>query len=361
MSELMDQAAQEQRPQSIDHRTKGVLQSLRQLSGKAWVVRLALLLAVVLVVALPAVVGRFWTRVLVQAGIWLMMALGLNVQFGYAGLSNLGYAAYFAIGAYTYAILASPHFDIHLPFLLLFPLAGALSALAGGLLSVPALSLRGSYLALVTLGFGEVIRLLIRNLSALTGGPQGIILIDHPSIASFEIVSPRDYYYLVLCLCVAQVFLTRRLEASRIGRAWKAIREDQDAAGAMGIDTRRLKVLACAIGTLPAGLAGVLFASIQTFVNPESFTQAESVAILSQVVIGGAGSIPGVILGALLLNVAPEPLRRYTEAYRMFIYGILLILFIRFRPQGLWPASGRLPWREAEPPKLGVAQQRTES
>lgn len=341
MSDVKGRNTGVQSCRSLGSRNSRTIQSLRRLAGAAWAARLSLVVAVVLLLVLPLAVGRFWTRVLVQAGFAVMMGLGLNVMVGYTGLQNYGYAGYFAIGAYTYAILASPQFDLHLPFCLLFPLAGVLAAVVGALLAIPVLPLRGDYLALVTVGFGEVIRLLANNLSVLTGGPQGLIQIDRPSILFYHMARPRDYYYVVLFLCAVEVLVMRRLQESRIGRAWMAIREDEDAARAMGLDTKRLKLLACAIGAAPAGLVGVLFAGIQTYVSPISFTLVESIAVMSAIIIGGAGSIPGVILGALLLNIAPEPLRKYTQDYRMLIYGVLIIIFLQFRPQGIWPASHR--------------------
>ena len=301
-------------------------------------------IAVAFLLAVPQLIsGNFWMRVLVQAGLGVMLALGLNVIIGYAGLLNLGYVGFYAIGAYTYALLASPFHDVHLPFVVLFPLAGILSALVGALLAIPVLPLRGDYLAMVTLGFGEITRLLINNLGPLTNGPMGIISIDHPTIFSYVLTTPRDYYYVLLFLCIVEVFLMSRLERSRIGRAWTAIREDESAASAMGIDTIRLKVMACTIGAFLAGLAGVLYAGVQTFVSPRSFTLIESIGILSMVIVGGTGSVAGVVLGALLLTILPEPLRKYTESYRMLIYGALLVLFALFRPQGIWPKGNRVP------------------
>jgi len=320
---------------------------LGKLAGHKWS-RFAATVAVILLMAfLPPVVGSFWTRVLIVAGFGAMMALGLNVIVGWAGLLNLGYIAYFAIGAYSYAILASPHRGYHLPFLLIFPLAGILAGVVGTLLALPAVPLRGDYLALVTLGFGEIVRLVATNLP-ITNAAAGIINIDTPRIFSWSMSKPVHFYYALLILCVVEAFLFLRLEHSRIGRAWTAIREDQDAARAMGVNTTGMKLLASAIGAVPAGLAGVLFAGLQTFVSPDSFKLVESISILSMVIVGGIGSVPGVILGALLLTVVPEPLRRYTEGYRMLIYSVLLIVFTLFRSQGIWPATVRRPQARAE-------------
>jgi len=315
---------------------------LSALLGQAWARRFLPVFALILLLAVPQLIaGNFWIRVLVQAGLGIVLALGLNVMVGYAGLLNLGYAGFYAMGAYTYALLASPQHEIHLPFLVLFPLAGILTALVGALLCLPALPLRGDYLAMVTLGFGEIIRLLINNLDPITNGPMGIISIDHPRILFWVLKTPRDYYYVLLIVCVVVIVLMRRLERSRIGRAWTAIREDEEAARAMGINTTRLKLLACAIGAAPAGLAGALYAGVQTFVSPRSFTLMESIAVLSMVIIGGSGSVPGVVIGALLLSILPEPLRQYAASYRMAIYGALLTLFALFRSQGIWPRGYR--------------------
>jgi branched-chain amino acid transport system permease protein len=303
---------------------------LRDLAGQKWARTLAWIAAAALAFLLPSAVGAFWTRVLIVAGLGAMMALGLNVIVGWAGLLNLGYIAYFAIGAYTYAILASPHRGYHLPFLLLFPLAGVLTGVVG------------------TLGFGEIVRLVATNLQ-ITNAAQGIIDIDTPRIFSWSMSTPVHFYYVLLVLCAVEAFLFLRLERSRIGRAWAAIREDQDAARAMGVNTTGMKLLASAIGAVPAGLAGVLFAGLQTFVSPDSFKLVESISILSMVIVGGIGSVPGVILGALLLTVVPEPLRRYTEGYRMLIYSVLLLIFTLFRPQGIWPSTVRKPQARAMP------------
>lgn len=318
-----------------------VAQSLRGLTTRVWVNRLAMLVLGAVLLAMPSMItGTYWIRVLAQAGLAVMLAVGFNVMSGQVGLVSLGYAAFYAVGAYTYALFASPHLGIHLPFWLLFPLAGVLAGLVAALLSVPTLALRGDYMAMVTLAFGEIMRLLLNTLK-VTGGPQGIIRIDHPDLYFTVIDTPQDYYYLLLVLCALQIFLFSRLERSRIGRAWLAIREDEGAARAMGVDSYRLKVLACAIAGVPAGLAGVLFAGLQTFVSPVSFALVESVGILAMVVAGGQGHIPGVTLGAVALTLVAEPLRRYAGEYRMLVYGVILAAFALFRPQGIWPKRHR--------------------
>jgi branched-chain amino acid transport system permease protein len=310
---------------------------------------------------------RYLFRVLDQAGIYVLLALGLNVVVGYAGLLDLGYVAFYAIGAYFYALLASPQLGLHVPFWVVLPMAPLLAALFGVLLGAPTLRLRGDYLAIVTLGFGEVIRILLNNLDPLTNGPRGVINIDpatldvahldprsvataklllYPPLPDFlhwlplTLSSPVQYYYLILVLCVAAIFFSYRLEGSRIGRAWAAIREDEDAAQTMGINKTTTKLLAFALGASTAGFSGVIFSGLQGFVSPESFILLESITILAMVVLGGMGSIPGVVLGAVTLVVVPEVLREYAQ-YRFTIFGLGLTLMMLVRPEGLWPARVR--------------------
>ena len=310
---------------------------------------------------------RYLFRVLTQAGIYVLLAIGLNIVVGYAGLLDLGYVAFYAVGAYTYALLASPQLGLHLPFWLILPIAPLISAAFGVMLGAPTLRLRGDYLAIVTLGFGEVIRIFLNNLDPLTNGPRGIINIDpatldrsqlpETSVASANLVlypnlpdgisgfpitvsSPVEYYYLILVLCIAGIFLSYRLQDSRIGRAWAAIREDEDAARGMGINTTTTKLLAFAMGASTAGLSGVIFSGLQGFISPESFILMESILILSMVVLGGMGSIPGVVVGAILLIVIPEVLREYAQ-YRMAIFGLGLTIMMLVRPEGIWPSATR--------------------
>jgi branched-chain amino acid transport system permease protein len=307
---------------------------------------------------------RYLFRVLDQAGIYVLLALGLNVVVGYAGLLDLGYVAFYAIGAYFYALLASPQLGLHVPFWVVLPLAPLLAALFGVLLGAPTLRLRGDYLAIVTLGFGEVIRILLNNLDPITNGPRGVINIDPAtldvtaldprSVATAKLLlypplpdllhwlpltlsSPIQYYYLILILCAAAIFFSYRLEGSRIGRAWAAIREDEDAAQTMGINKTTTKLLAFALGASTAGFSGVIFSGLQGFVSPESFILLESITILAMVVLGGMGSIPGVVLGAVILVIVPEVLREYAQ-YRFTIFGLGLTLMMLVRPGGLWPA-----------------------
>ena len=324
---------------------------------------------VVLPFALAAF-GTTWVRIMNLAILFTLLSLGLNIVVGFAGLLDLGYIAFYGVGAYTYALLASPQFDVHLPFWVILPLGAAVACLFGVLLGAPTLKLRGDYLAIVTLGFGEIVRIFFNNLSYpvnITNGPQGISRIDPIRIGGFSFDSsgtlfgltfsgPIKYYYLLLLLVVAVIFVCLRLQNSRIGRAWQAIREDEIAARAMGIDTTRLKLLAFAMGATFGGVAGGMFSAIQGFVSPESFVLVESIMVVSMVVLGGMGNVWGVIVGALLLSYVPEflrftvePLERQLfgrtliepEVIRMLIFGFALVLVMGLRPGGLWPSAVR--------------------
>jgi branched-chain amino acid transport system permease protein len=299
-----------------------------------------------------------------------MLALGLNIVVGFAGLLDLGYIAFYAVGAYTWALLASPQFGLHLPFWVVLPIGAAVAALFGLLLGAPTLRLRGDYLAIVTLGFGEIIRIFLNNLDHpvnVTNGPIGINKIDPISIGGADFTRVHEvfgitfsgvhiYYYVLLALLFLTVVVCVRLERSRIGRAWVAIREDELAAQAMGINTRNIKLLAFALGASFGGVAGGLFASLQGFVSPESFGLLESIMVLCMVVLGGMGHVYGVLLGALLLTTLPEILRSTAspiqralfgdvyvdpEALRMLLFGLALILVMLVRPTGLWPSPQR--------------------
>jgi branched-chain amino acid transport system permease protein len=336
----------------------------------AW---MAYVVLAVLLLTLPFLagmgLGRGWARILDFALLYTMLALGLNIVVGYAGLLDLGYIAFYAVGAYLYALLASPHFGLHLPFWALLPLGAAVAGLFGLLLGAPTLRLRGDYLAIVTLGFGEIIRIFLNNLNApinITNGPQGVNLIDPIVIGGFSfsqshtifgvnIIGVYSYYYLFLILTLLIIFVSLRLQHSRIGRAWVAIREDEVAAEAMGINARNVKLLAFAMGASFAGISGGLFAGFQGFISPESFNLFESIIILCMIVLGGMGNIPGVILGAVLLTVFPEALRYIGELQdylfgrivvdptdlRMLVFGLALILIMIFRPAGLLPSVRR--------------------
>ena len=317
-----------------------------------------------------AQVGTTWVRITNYAILYVLLALGLNIVVGFAGLLDLGYIAFYAVGAYTYALLASPHFGLHLPFWVILPVGAGIAALFGVLLGTPTLKLRGDYLAIVTLGFGEIVRIFLNNLSRpvnITNGPQGIALIDPFSIDGFSLARPETiagidfsgpikYYYLLLAVMLAIIVVNLRLQNSRIGRAWEAIREDEIAARAMGINTRNLKLLAFAMGASFGGVAGGMFSAIQAFISPESFVLVESIMVVSMVVLGGMGNIWGVILGALLLSFTPEILRWTVEpvqealfgrsliepeVIRMLLFGLALVLIMLFRPAGLLPSAVR--------------------
>jgi len=314
--------------------------------------------------------GTAWVRIANLAILYVLLALGLNIVVGFAGLLDLGYIAFYAVGAYVYAILASPHFGLHLPFWVILPIGAAVAGLFGVLLGAPTLKLRGDYLAIVTLGFGEIIRIFLNNLSRpvnLTNGPQGISRIDPfalgefsfargEKLLGFDISGPMKYYYLLLAVMVAIIVVNIRLQDSRIGRAWEAIREDEIAARATGINTTAVKLLAFAMGATFGGVAGGMFAAIQGFISPESFVLVESIMVVAMVVLGGMGNIWGVILGALLLSFVPELLRWTVaplqqalfgrmlvepEVIRMLIFGLALVLVMLFRPAGLLPSSVR--------------------
>ena len=335
---------------------------------------LGMVLIGVALAILPFIIGKglgnSWVRVLDFALLYVMLALGLNIVVGFAGLLDLGYIAFYAVGAYTWALLASPHFGVHWPFWAILPIGAVIACFFGVLLGSPTLKLRGDYLAIVTLGFGEIVRIFLNNLNApinVTNGPQGITLIDPVAIGGFRfsgsseilgisLSGPQKYYFLLVALAIFVVIINLRLQHSRIGRAWQAIREDEIAAKAVGINTRNIKLLAFAMGASFGGIAGGIFAAMQGFVSPESFSLIESIMILAMVVLGGMGHIPGVILGAVLLTVLPEVLRYGVgplqvavfgkmlidpESLRMLIFGLALVLVMRFKPAGLWPSPER--------------------
>ena len=349
--------------------------------------------------------GNSWVRIIDIALLYIMLALGLNIVVGFAGLLDLGYIAFFAVGAYLVGLFSSPQFaallesvvyyspalgealiaffgpeiqqnGIHLSVWFIVPLAAPVAALFGALLGAPTLKLRGDYLAIVTLGFGEIIRIFMNNLNDpinFTNGPQGINMIDPIRIFGVSLAgeagsnatvhvfgmpmpSVNAYYFLFLFLCIATIFITSRLQHSRLGRAWVAIREDEIAAKAMGINTRNVKLLAFAMGASFGGVAGAMFGAFQGFVSPESFSLTESIAVLAMVVLGGIGHIPGVVLGGVLLAALPEVLRHVVEpaqqamfgtvlieaeVLRQLLYGLALVLIMLVRPSGLWPSPNK--------------------
>ena len=342
-----------------------------------------------LLMALPLVAQYFgsgWVRILALALLYVLLALGLNIVVGYAGLLDLGYVAFFAVGAYLYALLSSPHLasafpavaaafpnGLHLPIWAVIPLAAGIAGFFGIILGAPTLKLRGDYLAIVTLGFGEIIRVFLNNLDRpinLTNGPKGINQIDSITFFGFDLGKPHSffgievnsvsmYYYLFLVLVIVSVVICHRLETSRIGRAWMAIREDEIAAQAMGVPLVRTKLIAFATGASFAGAMGVLYAAKFSFVSPESFNFQASISILAMVVLGGLGSIQGVIVGAAIVIILnqmvltafsnfladlrrgglPLPSQFEPAQYQQLIYGIILIVMMIVRPKGLIPAK----------------------
>lgn len=342
---------------------------------------IAMALAAVGLLLLPLLLqgfGNAWVRIADMALLYVLLALGLNIVVGYAGLLDLGYVAFFAIGAYMYGLMASPHLSesfamvaslfpngVHSPLWIVIPLAAGLAGFFGVLLGAPTLRLRGDYLAIVTLGFGEIIRVFLNNLDHpvnITNGPKGINQIDSISffglnlgkkveVLGFELASVSLYYYLFLALVLVSVLICHRLELSRVGRAWMAIREDEVAAKAMGINTRNLKLLAFGMGATFGGVSGAMFASFQGFISPESFGLMESVMVVAMVVLGGIGHLPGVILGAVLLSALPEVLRYVAgplqalsggrmdaSILRQLLIAVAMISIMLLRPKGLWPA-----------------------
>ena len=336
-------------------------------------------IALLLLPLIAGYFGNFWVRLMAMALLYVMLALGLNIVVGFAGLLDLGYVAFYAVGAYAYALLSSPHLTDnfewiqtmfpdgrHTPIWMIIPICAAIAAIFGILLGAPVLKLRGDYLAIVTLGFGEIVRIFLNNLNAplnFTNGPQGIGTIDPVTIFGTSLSQPLEvlgfefqpvmlYYYLFLLLAIVIIIVSVRLEDSRIGRAWMAIREDEIAAKAMGVNTRNINLLAFAMGASFGGVSGAMFAAFQGFISPESFILMESVVIVAMVVLGGMGHIPGVILGAILLYAIPEALRVWAkptqeflfgheyvapEALRMLLFGSAMVLIMLYRPHGLWP------------------------
>ncbi len=310
-----------------------------------------LLLVVLVLVSLPAWASPYTVNILTTALIYITLGLGLNIVVGVSGLLNLGYVAFYAIGAYTYALL-NHYFG--LGFWVCLPLGALTATVLGLLLGFPVLRLRGDYLAIVTLGFGEIVRLVLVNLGDVTRGPRGIPNISPPSFFGIDLnatvkpflqkvwpfmnpsmdLNKAMIFFIILAVVVITILAVFRLENSRLGRAWLALREDEIACQAMGVDRTRTKLTAFALGATWAGLAGVVFASQVTFINPSSFTFMQSVMILSIVVLGGMGSIPGVIIGAVVLIILPEAMRAFSD-YRMLLFGAAMVLMMVFRPGGL--------------------------
>ncbi len=322
--------------------------------------------------------GNSWVRILDTSLLYVLLAVGLNMVVGYAGLLDLGYVAFFAVGAYLFGLLNSPHLTtafpaiaamyphgIHTPILIALPLAAFVAGLFGILLGAPTLKLRGDYLAIVTLGFGEIIRVFLNNLDYpvnITNGPKGIAGIEPLSVFGIDFSQPFTifgvtfevvtlYYYLFLALVIVTIMISQRIQTSRVGRAWMAIREDEIAAKAMGINTRNMKLLAFGMGATFGGVSGTLFASFQGFISPESFSLQESIIIVAMVVLGGIGHLPGVVLGAVLLAALPEVLRHLAgplqsvtggrldaSILRQLLIALAMIVIMLLRPRGLWPS-----------------------
>jgi branched-chain amino acid transport system permease protein len=305
----------------------------KRLAEKRFFIPVMILLAIA-TLAFPYTFSMYQTTIMISALIYVMLGLGLNIVIGLAGLLDLGYVAFFAVGAYAYALL-NLHFGM--TFWMVLPLGGLLGAVMGIILGYPVLRLRGDYLAIVTLGFGEIIRLVLENWNTFSKGPSGIANIPKPGLFGIDLTFQQNFiylYYIMVALVIFTIFVINRLQNSRIGRAWIALKDDEIACQAMGIDKAGTKLRAFALGATWAGMAGVVFAAKTTFINPASFTIWESVIILCTVVLGGMGSIAGVICGALMLILLPEYLRAVSE-YRMIVFGAVLVLMMVFKPGGL--------------------------
>lgn len=336
-----------------------VARRFKSASGRSGIkgsrVRMVLLaIAALFLLIAPPYLGLYWSQVLGSVGLFVLLGLGLNIVVGFAGLLDLGYVGFYAIGAYTIAILTSPDYPFGWGFWAALPLAMAAAALAGALLGIPVLRLRGDYLAIVTLGFGEIIRI-IYKFNPLTGGPQGILNVAAPSITipmvnyTLTFNSSISFWYPIFFACIIVAFVAARLNDSRLGRSWTAMREDEDATEAMGVDTTRIKLLAFGAGAFFAGLGGAIYASRQQHIFPDDFTLLVSINALALIIIGGLGSIPGVIIGSIVLIGLPEVLRPIAD-YRLLAYAALLVIMMLVRPAGLIPAARqRREFRERDP------------
>jgi branched-chain amino acid transport system permease protein len=309
--------------------------------------RITGILLIALILAMPWILGIYLTNIVDQVGLYILMGLGLNIVVGYAGLLDLGYVAFFAIGAYVMGLITSTgDLGLGLSFWIALPVSIAAAATAGILLGVPVLRMRGDYLAIVTLGFGEIIRVLVASdlLKPIIGGAQGIIRIGTPGIFGLDLFkgqhAQQHFYYLIVAGVALAIFVSSRLRDARLGRQWMALREDEDVAEAMGINLVKTKLLAFTFGAAFGGLAGGIFASRLNSIFPNSFALLISINVLCLIIVGGMGSIPGVIVGALVLVGLPELLTEFNE-YRLMIYGIVLVATMLLRPEGLWPSPIR--------------------
>ncbi|MCX2698708.1 branched-chain amino acid ABC transporter permease [Ochrobactrum chromiisoli] len=297
---------------------------------------IALLVAIMVGLSLVPSMPPYYVRVVNSILLYIILAVGLNLVVGYVGLLDLGFIAFYAVGAYCYAFLASGHFGIHLPFIIVLIVGAIAGAFAGILLGFPVLKLRGDYLAIVTLSFGEIIRIVINNADEFTNGPQGIAALDRARIFDLPLTSPVNFYWLLLVLAVIVCAAVFWMERTILGKTWRAMREDQDVVRGLGINTTNLKLTAFAISAAIGGAGGVIFGASQRFVSPESFTFQESLLVVLIIIIGGVGNILGVVAGATLLIILPEVLH-FAAQYRLLIYGLVLVSVIILRPSGLIP------------------------
>ncbi len=321
-------------------------------------------IALFILILLPLVAGAYIGEVLMLVGLYILMGMGLNLEVGLAGLLDLGFVAFFAVGAYATALLTSGSAIglLHLTFWEAVPLAVMISVVGGVLFGLPVLGVRGDYLAVATLGLGEIVRIVVLSdfAAPLLGGPQGVLDIPKPSIGHFVLGSPVELFYLTLVCSGIAAFIAWRLENSRLGRAWEALRDDEDVAQALGVNLIRSKLLAYGLGAAFAGLGGSIFAAMLGSVYPSSFQLLISINVLALIIVGGMGSLPGVVLGAIALIGLPELLREFGE-YRYLFYGAALIVMMRWKPEGLWPSEVRsreLHAAAGEPEPLAVAEVR---
>jgi branched-chain amino acid transport system permease protein len=347
---------------STDHgqlTTDGMISAKTRKNLHQWAIYTTI--GIILIIVPHLMPDNYWLRIFTMTGLWIMLALGLNVVAGFAGLLDLAYVAFFGIGAYTFALLSSSQFDIHLPFVLVLPLSAIFTMGIGIALGSTSIRLKGDYLAIVTLAFAQIFKLLLQNLDSpvdITGGVNGIFSFDPIDFFGFRIVSPISYAYLIWGFAVIATVGSLRIKHSRIGRGWEAIREDELAAEAMGVNTTGMKLMAFAGGAFTAGAAGALFASFQDSVFPNNFDFQQLVIVYCMVILGGLGNIAGVIAGAVLLSILPEFLREY-GAYRMMSYGLILILLMALRPQGIMGGIGFLVKKKTRPDKDKTGQLRS--
>jgi branched-chain amino acid transport system permease protein len=301
-------------------------------------------ISLLVLIVMPALAGSYIGQVLMLVGLYILMGMGLNLEVGLAGLLDLGFVAFFAVGAYTTAILTanSPVALMHLSYWAAMPVSVVLAVCVGVLFGLPVLGVRGDYLAVATMGLGEIVRVLVLSdfAAPLLGGAQGVLQIPKPRIGAYVLSTPVSLFYLTLVCSAVAAFIAWRLENSRLGRAWMALRDDEDVAQALGINLVQSKLLAYGLGAAFAGLAGSIFAAMLTSVYPSSFQLLISVNVLALIIVGGMGSLPGVVLGSIALIGLPELLREFGE-YRYLFYGVALVIMMHLKPEGLWPSEAR--------------------